>query len=349
VETTNPPELESFLGTVPGMIYRSRLTPTYEIDFVSDGMTAITGYPASDFVGPNPIRSLTELMHPDDRERATEAILMAPADGTIIELEYRIRRADGSEAWILSRGRKLVDEDGVLWLHGASVDVTAKHEAEELLRRLELEQIRTAEVEASRARIVEAGYEARRRLERDLHDGAQQRLIVALLTLRRTAKAARDTAAEPLVAETVAHLEEGLAELRRLARGIHPSTLSEAGLARALEALTANSQLSVELSVTSDRLPQSVETAIYFTVAEALTNVAKHARASRARVTVAVADGVATAEIADDGLGGANASGGSGLRGLADRLEAIGGTLEVESPAGGGTVVRARVPLPSGA
>jgi PAS domain S-box-containing protein len=345
VETADPPELESFLGTVPGMIYRSRLTPTYEIDFVSEGMTAITGYPASDFVGPNPIRSLTDLMHPDDRDQAAEAILTAPADGTIVEFEYRIRRADRSEAWILSRGRKLVDEDGAVWLHGASVDVTAKHEAEELRRRLDLEQVKTAEIDASRMRIVEAGYEARRRLERDLHDGAQQRLIVALLTLRRAAKEARETAAEALVAETVEHLEGGLAELRRLARGIHPSALSEHGLRRALEALNSNSPLSVELSVSSERLPQPIESAIYFTVVEALTNVAKYANVSAARVDVAVRDGAVAAEIADDGVGGASASAGSGLRGLADRIEALGGTFELESTPGHGTVVRASVPL----
>jgi PAS domain S-box-containing protein len=348
VAADRPLELESFLGTVPGMIYRSRLAPPpYSIEFVSDEMTAIAGYPAGDFMGPEPKRVWSELIHPDDREASAATLLAAPADATITEIEYRVRRADGSYAWILSRFRKLVGEDDSLWVHGAAFDVTARHEAEELRRRLDAEQARAEAIETSRARIVEAGDEARRRLERDLHDGAQQRLIVALLTLRRAAKDAAGTAAEPLVAETIDHLEHGLAELRELARGIHPSILSERGLADAVGRLAARSSVPVAVEVADDRLPQSVETAIYFTVAEALTNVAKYAGATSARVVVAVADGLATAEIADDGRGGADPSGGSGLRGLTDRLEAVGGSLELESPPGGGTLVRARVPLPA--
>ena len=111
----------------------------------------------------------------------------APVDGTITEVEYRVRRADGSYAWILSRFRKVAGEDDSLWVHGAALDVTARHEAEELRRRLEAEHARAAALEESRARIVEAGDEARHRIERDLHDGAQQRLIVSLMTLRRAA------------------------------------------------------------------------------------------------------------------------------------------------------------------
>ena len=259
-----------------------------------------------------------------------------------------MRRADGSYAWILSRFRKLVGEDESLWVHGAAFDVTARHEAEELRRRLEAEQARAEAIDASRARLVQAGDEARRRLERDLHDGAQQRLVVSLMTLRRAAKEVVGTPAEPLVAASIEHLEQGLAELRELARGLHPSSLGERGLAYAVGRLVARSPVPVELDVLEERLPQPIETAIYFSVAEALTNVAKYADATAARVGVAVRDGEVVAEIADDGCGGAETTaGGSGLRGLADRLEAIGGTLEVESPAGGGTVVRARVPLAS--
>ena len=341
-----PLELESFLGTVPGMIYRTRLAPPpYSIEFVSDEMTAIAGYPASDFMGPTPKRVWGELVHPDDREKSRAALMAAPADGTITEVEYRVRRADGSHAWILSRFRKVVGEDESLWVHGAAIDVTARHEAEELRRQLETEQARAEAIEASRARLVQAGDEARRRLERDLHDGAQQRFVISLMTLRRAVKDAAGTPVEPLVAETIEHLEHGLAELRELARGLHPSSLGERGLAHAVERLAARSPVPVERHVVEERLPQPVETAIYFTVAEALTNVAKYADASSARVVVAVADGFVTAEIADDGRGGAAASDGSGLRGLADRLEAVGGSFELESPPGGGTVVRARVPL----
>ena len=341
-----PLELESFLGTVPGMIYRSRLEPPpYVIEFVTDEMTSIAGYPSSDFVGHAPKRSWMQLIHPDDRDRMQSTVRDAPADGAIHEVEYRVQRLDGSHAWVLSRFRKLRAEDGSLWVHGAALDVTARHEAEDLRVRLEAERARADAIEESRARIVEAGDEARRRLERDLHDGAQQSLLVSLLTLRRATKEAEETSAAPLIGQAVGHLEQGLAELRELARGIHPSQLSEAGLADAVGRLAERAPVPVELDVPEERLPQSLETAFYFTVAEALTNIAKYASATRACVTVAVQDGLATAQISDDGCGGATATGGSGLRGLADRLEAIGGSLELESPPGGGTVVRACVPL----
>ena len=338
-------ELESFLGTVPGMIYRSRLAPEpYVIEFVSDEMTSIAGYAASDFVGREPKRTWAELIHPDDREVSRAKLVAAPTDGSITEVEYRVRRADGSYAWVLSRFRKLAADDGSIWVHGAALDVTDRHEAEELRRRLDGEHARAEALQESRARIVEAGDEARRRLERDLHDGAQQRLIVSLMALRRATKGVEEPTASRFLGEGIAHLEQGLAELRELARGIHPSHLGEHGLAHAVELLAARAPLMVEVDVPSERLPQAVETALYFTIAEGLTNVAKYAEAKTARVRVAVVDSAVTAEIADDGRGGADAAGGSGLRGLADRLEAIGGSLEVESPAGSGTTLRARVP-----
>jgi PAS domain S-box-containing protein len=338
-----PDELDAFLKTVPSMIYRTRL-PENEIEFVSDEMAAVAGYPASDFVGPSPKRRWGDLVHPEDRETARAAIISAPADGRVVEVEYRIRRADGSEAWILSRARKFVGRDGRTRLHGAAIDATARHEAEELRRRLDAEHARAAEIDASRARIVEAGDEARRRLERDLHDGAQQRLVVSCLTLRRAVKQARGTSVEPLVSEALEHVEDGLAELRELARGIHPSLLTERGLAVALEGLAARSPVPVDLNVSAARASPRLEAAVYFTVAEALTNVAKYAQARSAAVTIRVDDGMLVAEVADDGVGGASASAGSGLRGLADRVEAIGGTLEIESPIGAGTTVRARIP-----
>ena len=226
--------------------------------------------------------------------------------------------------------------------------MTARHEAEDLRRKLDAEHARAEALEESRLRIVEAGDAARRRLERDLHDGAQQRLIVSLMTLRRAAAEAKGTPTAPLVDEAIGHLSEGLAELRELARGIHPSHLAEQGLGHAVGLLAERAPLPVDVDVPATRLPQSVETALYFTVAEALTNVAKHANATRATVTVSIADLCATAEIADDGRGGATTGGGSGLRGLSDRLEAIGGAIAIESPPGGGTVVRARIPLGGG-
>jgi PAS domain S-box-containing protein len=129
VASDRPLELESFLGTVPGMIFRSRLSPEpYFIEFVSDEMTSIAGYSASDFIGPDPKRNWAELIHPDDREASRAKVLGAPTDGSITKIEYRIQRADGSYAWILSRLRKFVAEDESLWVHGAALDVTARHE-----------------------------------------------------------------------------------------------------------------------------------------------------------------------------------------------------------------------------
>jgi signal transduction histidine kinase len=199
-------------------------------------------------------------------------------------------------------------------------------------------------IDAARARPTAAGDEARRQLERDLHDGAQQRFVLVSLTLKRAAARARGTPAEPLLAEALKQLQQGLAELRDLAHGLHPAALASHGLAAALEDLAARSPLPVELRVSRDRVAPPVEAAIYFTIAEALTNVVKHAHATHARVTVDVLENAVGAEIADDGVGGADTAAGSGLRGLANRLDAIGGTLTINSPRGAGTLVRAHAP-----
>ena len=228
------------------------------------------------------------------------------------------------------------------------VDVTVRSRAADLQRRLDDASARRAEIEASRARIVAAAEEARTRLERDLHDGAQQQLVLASLTLTRAVSQAAGTPAEPLVREAAERVREALAELRELARGIHPATLTERGLKPALEALAARSPVPVELRVPEQRFAPGVEAALYFTAAEALTNVAKYARATRATVSVEQRDRVLVAEIADDGVGGADPRAGSGLRGLADRLAAAGGTLETHSPCGGGTRLRAHVPVAGG-
>jgi signal transduction histidine kinase len=192
--------------------------------------------------------------------------------------------------------------------------------------------------------VSTAEVEARRRLELDLHDGAQERLVLAALTLRRAAAEVRGTAGERLVAEAFEQLQDGLAKLRDLGRGIYPYVLSQYGLATALEGLAAHAPLPIELRVTRERLQPVVEAAIYFTVAEALANVAKHANATRATVTVLPAGNAVMVEIADDGVGGALASG-SGLHGLVDRVEALAGQFELDSPPGAGTRVRAIVPV----
>jgi signal transduction histidine kinase len=201
---------------------------------------------------------------------------------------------------------------------------------------------------ASRARIVEAGYEERRRLGRDLHDGAQQELVGAVISLklahRRLAQAPDE--ARELVEEALEHMESGIRDLRELASGIHPSVLTDRGLSAALVALAGRSPMPVELGeVPPQRLPAPVETSVYFVVAEALTNAAKHACCNHVHVGVRVEDGSAAVEVRDDGVGGADPAAGSGLRGLADRVNALGGRLEIESTAGEGTMVRARIAL----
>ena len=200
-------------------------------------------------------------------------------------------------------------------------------------------------LEESRTRIVEAAYAARRRIERDLHDGAQQRLVALALSLGVVARSAEPATATAL-ARCIEELKTALAELRELARGLHPAVLTERGLVAALQSLAAQAPVPVSLDAEFDgRLPAAHEAALYFVAAEALTNVAKYANASTATVTLQIDDGWAEITIADDGIGGARTEDGSGLRGLCDRVEALGGHLTLASPAAAGTTVRARIPL----
>jgi signal transduction histidine kinase len=204
---------------------------------------------------------------------------------------------------------------------------------------------RVDDLRESRARIVEAGDAERRRLERNLHDGAQQRLVAMSLHLRLVeAKLKNDPEAAALVVQMREELTDALEELRELARGIHPAILTDRGLAPALEVVAARSAVPVHLSVSPKRLPEQVEAAVYYIVSEALTNVAKYAQASSVRVEVAHTHGRAVVAIADDGVGGAEMNGGSGLRGLEDRVAALDGRLHVDSPPGEGTRIHADLP-----
>src|SRR4051812_35826503 len=198
----------------------------------------------------------------------------------------------------------------------------------------------------SRRRVVEAADAERQRLGRNLHDGAQQRLASASLLLQSSqAKLQEDSPARDLVATALEELRRAQEELRDLARGLHPVALGERGLESALRALTTSSAFGVELDVSPERLPAQVEVAVYYTVAEALANVTKYAGATRVRVSVRSGGDDVLVEVADDGRGGADPRCGSGLRGLADRVESLGGRLEIESRDGSGTIVRAVVPL----
>jgi PAS domain S-box-containing protein len=200
-----------------------------------------------------------------------------------------------------------------------------------------------AELRASRARLVEVADAERKRIQRNLHDGAQQRLTSALLCLGRVRASSGEH--DAMLERAIDELSTGLEEIRRLASGLHPAILSERGLTAALESLALRSPVPVELDAALGReLPEQVEAAAYYVVAEALANVHKHAEARSVAVRAATRDGLLEVSIADDGAGGADASG-KGLQGLADRVEALGGRLVVESRAGGGTRLRAQIPV----
>jgi signal transduction histidine kinase len=205
-----------------------------------------------------------------------------------------------------------------------------------------------AQLAASRARVVAAADETRRRIERDLHDGIQQRLVSLALELRfaESGVPPDQTELKRELARVADGLTGALDELRELARGIHPAILSEGGLAPALKALARRSAVPVELDVAiHTRLPERVEVASYFVVSEALANAAKHAGASVAHVKVETADSLLHVSIGDDGVGGADPSRGSGLIGLTDRVQALGGTLGVLSPPGKGTTIWVELPV----
>jgi signal transduction histidine kinase len=239
--------------------------------------------------------------------------------------------------------RRLADDDPELVRAvGAAAALALERE------RLDAElRARVEEVERSRRALVDVGLAERRRLERDLHDGAQQRLVALSLQLGMVdAQLERDpAAAKELLAGARVEARAALEDLRELARGIHPAVLTDRGLGPALESLADRAPLPVEVEpVPEERLPGAVEAAAYFVVAESLTNVAKYARATHAEVRIGREDGVALIEVRDDGVGGADPAKGTGLRGLSDRLAALDGRLELESAPGAGTVVRAVVP-----
>ncbi len=202
---------------------------------------------------------------------------------------------------------------------------------------------------ASRARIVEAGDAERRRLERNLHDGAQQRLVAVALDLRVIGASLEKNPAKAreLLSTAQEQLALGLDDLRELARGIHPAVLTERGLGPAIESLALRAPVPVEITELPDeRLAGPVEAAAYYVVAEAITNVAKYAHASHATVSVRRANGNALVTVADDGIGGADPGRGTGLRGLADRVAALDGHLDVQSTATHGTRISAEIPCP---
>jgi signal transduction histidine kinase len=207
---------------------------------------------------------------------------------------------------------------------------------------------RVDDLRTARQRIIAAADDERRRIERDLHDGAQQRMVAVAVTLGLAeARFATDPAAAfELVAQAREEAQAAVKELRELARGIHPAVLSDHGLGPALEALASRAPVPVEVRGVPDRaLGHEVEACAYFVTAEALTNVAKYAHASSASVELTIEDDRLRVQVRDDGVGGADLAAGTGLRGLRDRVDALDGELEIESPPGGGTILTVRVPV----
>lgn len=289
-----------------------------------------TGYPDPDAVG----QPLWDLVHCEDlRLGIAESVA---TDATSTERESVWRTRGGDELTVLWTCTPLPYGDDEEPIHAVvALDISARKQAEVQLKQ-------------SRARIVAAGAAERRRLERNLHDGAQQRLVSVSLNLRLAQRKLKSEPAtsERMLGEAAAELTLALEELRELARGLHPAVLTERGLEVAIRGLAQRAPLAVELDVElADRLPEEIEAALFYVVAESLTNVAKYAQAQTARVRVAVAGGWVTAAISDDGVGGAAAGTGTGLRGLADRVEALDGKLSVDSAPRNGTTVTAVLPL----
>jgi signal transduction histidine kinase len=272
----------------------------------------------------------------------------ADLDGRPVELPGRATgRAttlidrDGARLAALVHDPALEEEPELLASVGAAAGIALENGRLHAEQRAHLEELR-----GSRARVIEAGQKERQRLERDLHDGAQQRLIALSLELSRLEKQLAGQAdAQTRLDQARGEIALSLEELRAVSRGLHPAVLSGHGLEVALESIAAHAPVPVRLTVgLENRLPELIEVAAYYVVSEGLANIGKHARATSVSIDVARGDGVVVIEVVDDGVGGADTERGSGLRGLADRVEAHGGRLRVWSPVGGGTRLRAEMP-----
>src|SRR3954451_9662790 len=341
--------LASLAQNVPGAIYRCALDANWTMHLIGDEIERITGYPADDFVE-NRVRSFMSLIHPDDRERVERAVWDAIEGDRQFELEYRVRTAAGDYRWVLERGCAVRGHERE-WLDGIIFDITDRRRAEERARRAEAEAAVAREVADSRRRMMLAGDDARRRIERDLHDGAQQALVCALMTLRAGVRSMADDPARAteLLQAADGHLARSLQDLRDLAHGIHPSLLAAHGLGAALGEVAARTPVPVQVvDELGQRLPTDIEAALYFSAAEAGTDAAKHANPTGVRVHIGRRNGTAFVRILDDGVGGASLESGSGLRGLCDRLATLGGTVAVASQPGSGTTIVAEVPVSAG-
>jgi PAS domain S-box-containing protein len=343
----SPALLAALLDAIADGVYL--VDPEGRVSFVNPAALAILGYDEERELLGRASHATIHHTRPDGTAYPEdECPLLRPrSTGEVVRVDLdRFVRRDGSLVPVAYSSAPLALPEG----RGAVVvfaDVTERLAGAAAERRELAERARADALGASRARIVASADAARHRLARDIHDGAQQQLVLGLLQLEqaRLALAADPaTAARHLDAAARTH-RDAIAELRRLATGIHPPALRERGLAAALEELTARAPFVVAVDVPAARFPDPVELAAYFVCAEALANAAKHAHATRARVEARTDGGELVLVIADDGVGGADPAAGSGLRGLEDRAAALGGSLTVASPDGGGTRVEARLPL----
>ena len=310
----------ALLNAIPDLMFRMSRDGTY-LDFKGD--RADLAVPPEELIGSN----ARDILPAEVAERLLRGIGQALDTGDVATGDYELT-LDGVQRTFEAR----IVRDG--------------EEAVLIVRDISERKQQEGELRSSRVRLVRAGDEARRRLERNLHDGAQQRLVSLSLALRLAHARLRDAPeeAERLLAGASEELAQALEELRELARGIHPAVLSERGLSAALEALAGRAPVPVGVTVPPDRLPPAVEAAAYYVISEALANVAKYAEASAVEISVTRQNGRAVIEVADDGVGGADPTRGSGLSGLVDRVEALDGVLKVESEPGAGTRIRAEFP-----
>jgi signal transduction histidine kinase len=237
----------------------------------------------------------------------------------------------------------LRDEPELVAAVGAAAAIALENSRLEVELRARLQDLRR-----SRLRLIEAAQGERRRLERDLHDGAQQRLIALSLELALLRDGLADRDARQRLEHARHEVAVSLQELRDVARGLHPAVVSGHGLAVALESVAAHTAMPLALRVEVPRLPENIEVAAYYVVCECLANTGRHAAATSAAIDVRLAGSTLVVQVTDDGVGGADPAGGTGLRGLADRVEALDGRLQVSTPPGGGTRVRAEIPVPAG-
>lgn len=347
-----PRQIASRLGSdeeeLLGALLASMADAVYAVDdagvvlFANPAALSILGYESeSELIG-RQSHATIHYRHPDGRPFAeSDCPLLAPrqtGEPVRVEQDWFIRR-DGSfvpvaysSAPVTSDGRR-----------GAVVvfrDVSDRNRAE-------AERLRAEAIHASRARIVQAALDERRRLGRDLHDGAQQRLINVIFALQAAGRDPAGDESRKAIADALQETQLAIRDLRDLGAGLDPSVLAHRGLAAAVTSLTARTQVPVALDLSSERFAPVVESTAYFVIAEALANVGKHAEASEAAVAIVVEPGRLDVTVTDDGRGGAVAdpAGGSGLAGLEDRVAAVGGTLTIDSPKGAGTRIHAELPL----